>query len=90
MEELKRKWEDWYGDFLTDYQWHELEYNGRQVLYVCGTAIINSDGCSLSSDLIQVIGYADSEKPLDEGQRKEITGLLKSQHGIGNISFWSV
>ena len=89
MEEFKRKWEEWYGDLLPDFQWYELEYNGRKVLYVCGTTIIDSDGRSLTADLLQVIGYADSEALLAEEEQKDIATLLKRQHGIENISFWS-
>ena len=89
MEDFKRKWEEWYGDLLPDFQWYELDYNGRKVLYVCGTAIIDSDGCSLTADLLQVIGYADSKVLLTDEEQKNIAELLKRQYGIENISFWS-
>ncbi len=88
MEEFKRKWEDWYGDMMAQYQWHELEYEGERVLYVCGTASIDIDGNTYSSQVLQVIGYIDSEQPLDETRHKEITQLLKDRHGIENITFW--
>ena len=89
MEEFKRKWEEWYGDLLPSYQWHELDYNGRRVLYVCGTAMIDSDGRGLASNMLQVIGYIDAEIAFEEEEQKEIAELLKRQHGIDNISFWS-
>ncbi|UCC60447.1 MAG: hypothetical protein JSW38_07175 [Dehalococcoidia bacterium] len=89
MEEFKRKWEEWYGDMLPNYQWCELDYNGRQVLYVCGTAMIDSDGRGLASNLLQVIGYMDTEMTVEEEVQREIAELLKGQHGIENISFWS-
>ena len=89
MEEFKRKWEDWYGDLLPDYQWQELDYNGKRVLYVCGTAVIDSDGRGLMSEMLQVIGYVDAVMPLAEEEQKDIAELLKRQHGIENIYFWS-
>ena len=88
MEEFKRKWEDWYGDMMAQYQWHELEYEGERILYVCGTAVIDIDGNTFSSGVLQVIGYMDSEQPLDETRQKEITQLIKDRHGIENITFW--
>ncbi len=90
MEDFKRKWEDWYGDLMAQYQWHELEYEGERVLYVCGMASIDIDGNTYSSQVLQVIGYMDSEQPLDEARQKDITQLLKDRHGIENISFWPV
>ena len=89
MEELMQKWEDWYGDVLTEYQWCELEYKGRKVLYVHGKAEISCGGGLLSSDLIQVMGYADSGLAIDEEEQKEITELFKSRQGIADICFWS-
>ena len=89
MEEFKQKWEEWYGDLLPYYQWEELEYNGRRVLYVCGTTMIDSDGRCLASNVLQVIGYVDAEIALEEEEQQEIAELLKRQHGIENISFWS-
>ena len=88
MEDFKRKWEEWYGDLMAQYQWNELEYEGEKVLYVSGTALIDIDGCTFVSEVLQVIGYIDSDKLLDEAQQKEITQLLKSLHGAENISFW--
>jgi len=90
VEDFKRKWEDWYGDLMAQYQWHELEYEGERVLYVCGMASIDIDGNTYSSQVLQVIGYMDSEQPLDEARQKDITQLLKDRHGIENISFWPV
>jgi len=89
VEDLKRKWEDWYGDLMAHYQWNELEYNGRAVLYVCGTAVIDVDGRSWASNMLQVMGYADSGTALGEEERGEIGQLLKGRHGIENVSFWS-
>ncbi len=89
VEDLKRKWEDWYGDLMAHYQWNELEYNGRVVLYVCGTAVIDSDGHGLASDLLQVVGCADGDMTFDEEERGEIARLLKGRHCIENVSFWS-
>jgi hypothetical protein len=88
IEEIKRKWEDWYGDMVTSYQWNELEYNGRKVLYVCGQAMIDSDGRGLCADLLQVLGYVDEETALNEVEQKEIADMLRSMHGVQNISFW--
>ena len=90
MEDFKRKWEEWYGDLMAQYQWNELEYEGERVLYVCGMASIDIDGNTYSSQVLQVIGYMDSEQPLDEARQKDITQLLKDRHGIENISFWPV
>ena len=87
-EELKQKWEEWYGDMLDSYQWNELDYNGRKVLYVCGTTAIESDGRALYADVLQVMGYMDSEGQLDDVEQKEVTELLKGMHGVHNISFW--
>ncbi len=89
MEDLKRKWEDWYADLMTHYEWSELEFNGRNVLYVCGAALIDCDGRGMTSELVQVIGYVDCETALGEDERGEIAQLLKSRHGIENVSFWS-
>ena len=89
IEEFKQKWEDWYGDQMTDYQWNELEYNGRKVLYVCGSAVINSDGRDLCANLLQVIGYVDAEMALNEEEQKEATELLRGMHGVQHVSFWT-
>jgi len=87
--EFKQKWEDWYGDLLSGYQWLEFEYKGRRVLYVCGRFELSDDGSRLASSFTQVIGYADSGQPLDEEEQKGVRELLKSQQGIDNLSFWS-
>jgi hypothetical protein len=50
--------------------------------------VIDIDGNTFSSGVLQVIGYMDSEQPLDEARQKEITQLLKDRHGIENITFW--
>ena len=87
--EFKKKWEDWYGDLVSGYQWNEVEYKGRRVLYVCGRFTLSDDGSRLASAFTQVIGYADSGEPLNEDEQKEIRGLFSRQQGIDNISFWS-
>ena len=89
LEDLKSKWEDWYGDLMSHYEWNELEHNGRKFLYVCGMAVIDIDGCGFASNLLQVIGWADGDVTLSEKEREEIVRLLKSRHGIENVSFWA-
>jgi hypothetical protein len=87
-EEFKQRWEEWYGDMLDSYQWNEIDYNSRKVLYVCGTTVIESDGRALYADVLQVMGYTDSEGQLDDVEQKEVTELLRGMHGVHNISFW--
>jgi hypothetical protein len=88
VEDIKSRWEDWYGDMMAHHQWNEMDYNGRTLLYVCGTAVIDADGRGFASDLVQVIGCTDGAE-LSEEERREIAQLLKGQHGIENLSFWS-
>ena len=89
MEEFKKKWEDWYGDLLGMYQWHELEYNGKEVLYVFGNARYTGDEASSSAGFVQVIGYVDSGASIAEEEQKEIEELLRRRHGLDNVCFWS-
>jgi hypothetical protein len=88
VEDIKRKWEEWYGDLMAHYQWNELEYNGRTVLYVCGTAVIDVDGRGFASSMLQVIGCADGAA-LNGDEEAEIAGMLRKMHGTENVSFWS-
>ena len=55
---------------------------------MCGTAVIDIEGNTFSSGVLQGIGYMESEQPLDEARQKEITQLIKDRHGIENITFW--
>lgn len=89
MEDFKQQWDEWYGDVMPDYQWCELTYKGRKLLYVHGSAEISYGGDLGSSQLIQVIGYTDCEPSLNEEERKEIIEVFKREYGIDNISFWS-
>jgi hypothetical protein len=88
MEDIRQKWEDWYGDLLSAYEWHELEYGDGRVLYVCGNSTYTGGEGSVSSAFIQVMGRVDSDVSLDEEAQGEIAQLLKSRHGIDNICFW--
>ena len=87
--ELKKKWEEWYGDMLSMYQWNELEHKGKKLLYVCGRFMLSDDGSSLASTFTQVIGYLDSKKPLNEEEQNEIRELFRCQQAIENLSFWT-
>ncbi len=89
IEELKRKWEEWYGDLLSEYQWFETEHKGRKLLYVCGRAVVSSDECGLASDFTQVIGYCDGQPSIAREEQKEIEELFGTRHGVGSISFWT-
>ena len=88
MQEFKQKWEDWYGDLLGMYQWHELDYKDRQIVYVFGNTRYTGDEGPFAAAFIQVIGYVGSEASLDEEEQKEITALLRDRHGLDNICFW--
>lgn len=86
--ELKKKWEEWYGDVVSGYQWSEFEYKGRKVLYVSGRFLLSDDGNRFTSTFTQFMGYADSDEPFTEEERKEIKTLFCREHGVENISFW--
>jgi hypothetical protein len=86
--EFKKKWEEWYGDMLSGYQWNELEYKGKKLIYVCGRFSLSDDGNRFASNFTQVIGYADFKKPLNEEEQNEVRELFKCQQGIENLSFW--
>jgi hypothetical protein len=87
--EFEKKWEDWYADLLSGHQWLELDYKGRRILYVCGRFSMSDDGSRLASTFTQVIGYLDSDQPLNEEEQKEIKQLFCRQQGVENVSFWS-
>jgi len=89
IEELKRKWEEWYGDLLSEYQWFETEHKSRKLLYVCGRAVVSSDERGLASDFTQVIGYCDGQPSITQEEQKEIEELFRTRHGAGSISFWT-
>ena len=89
MQGFKDMWEDWYGDLLSTFEWHELEYNGREILYVHGISPYTGDDGDFSAAFVQVMGHLDPEAPINEEEQREITELLKSRHGIDSISFWS-
>ena len=86
--EFKKKWEEWYGDMLSGYQWLELEYKGRKLIYVCGRFSLSDDGSRFASNFTQVISYSDFKKPLNEEEQNEVRELFKCQQGIENLSFW--
>ena len=90
MDEFKLKWEEWYADMLTAHQWNELDYEGRKILYVCGTTRYTGDEGDFSSNFVQVIGWTDSGEHIVEEERDAILEILKSHHGMDNVSFWSV
>ena len=88
--DFKKTWEEWYGDMVSDFQWQEIEYKGRKVLYVCGRAAVGDEDKRLNSGFTQVMGYLDPEELLNEEDQKEVKGLLKGSFAIENVSFWSV
>jgi hypothetical protein len=90
MQDFKEMWEDWYGDLVSMHQWHELEYNGREIAYVHGVARYTGDEGAFPAAFVQVIGHLEPEAPINEEAQREIAELLKSRHGIDNICFWSV
>jgi len=90
MQELKAKWEEWYGDMVQMYQWHEIDHKGKDVLYVHGACVLDLDEGSYSSYFIQILGYVNSGELVAENEREELVDILKSMHGIDNISFWMV
>jgi hypothetical protein len=89
MQELKAKWEEWYGDMVDMYQWQELDYQGKAIIYVHGNCILNLDEGNFSSYFIQVIGYKDSGETIEEREQQEVFQLLKDMHGMDNITFWT-
>lgn len=88
--DFRKTWEEWYGDMVSEYQWHELEYKGRKVLYVCGRAVVGDEDRRLSAGFTQVMGYLNPEELLNEDERKEVKELLKNSFSTENLSFWSV
>jgi len=82
-------WDDWYGDIMTQHHWCELEHNGRKVLYVHGRYEMSSGTDIVTPDLIQIIGYMDSEPSIDKKAQAEIEDIFRQQHSIQNISFWT-
>jgi hypothetical protein len=50
---------------------------------------MSDDGSRLASTFTQVIGYLDSDQPLNEEEQKEIKALFCRQQGVENVSFWS-
>jgi len=88
MEEFKQKWEDWYGELLNEYQWIELDYKDRTILYVQGSARYTGDEGLFPAGFIQVIGHAGSGESIVEDEHEEIRDILRDRHGIDNISFW--
>jgi hypothetical protein len=88
VEDIKRKWEEWYGDQVAEYMWGELPYGDDTVVYVSGRTLIDIDGCQYASDFLQVIGRVDSQEPLGEREQQEITELLRGSCGSENIAFW--
>ncbi len=87
--EFRKKWEEWYGDMLSGYQWCEFDYKGRKVLYVSGRFTLSDDGSRFASTFTQIMGYADSDEPFTEEERKEIKALFCRQQGVENVSFWA-
>jgi hypothetical protein len=88
VEDIKRKWEDWYGDQVSEYVWNELPYQDREVMYVSGRALIDIDGCQYASEFVQVMGWVDSEEPLSEQEQREVRDLLRGFCASDNIAFW--
>ena len=74
---FKQTWEEWYGDMVCDYQWHEIEYKGRKVLYVCGRATVGDEDKRLNSGFTQVMGYLDPEELLSEEEQKRMWVLRR-------------
>ena len=63
MQGFKDMWEDWYGDLLSTYEWHELEYKGREILYVHGVSPYTGDDGDFSAAFVQVMWHLDPEAP---------------------------
>ena len=89
MQELMYKWEEWYSDVVPDYQWSELEYKGRKLLFVHGRVEIACGGDPIPSDLVQVMGYVDTGQCIDEKEHEEMAEYFKKRFGVANLSFWS-
>lgn len=87
---FRQIWEEWYGDMVCDYQWHEIEYKDRKVLYVCGRATVGDEDRRLNSGFTQVMGYLEPEELLSEEEQEEVKKLLKGSFAVENVSFWSV
>ena len=88
MQDVQRKWEEWYGDMVSTYQWSEVECVNRRILYVYGSAKYTGDIGALPAGFVQVIGCMDSDVPFSEEERKEISEFLRSMHRVDAISFW--
>lgn len=81
-----------------------LKYNGREVLYVIGQAVIESSCCGVGSwGYALVPGYivdwqskrsetglpvSEVEPILDEGARSSIKQIIQTSEGISQIGFW--
>ncbi len=88
MQDIKEKWEEWYGDMVDMFQWSEIDCSGKTVLYVSGCAKYTGDEGSFPAGFVQVVGCTDSNTPFNEDEKKEITKLLKSMHKVDSIGFW--
>ena len=90
MQEFKKMWEDWYADLLDTHEWCELQYKGREIIYVHGNTRYTGAEGSFGAAFIQVMAHLEPELTMGEEEQKEIIDLLKSRHGLDNIRFWSV
>ena len=88
MQDIQRKWEEWYGDMVSAYQWSELDCINRKILYVYGCAKYTGDMGAIPAGFVQVIGSLDSDEPFNELERREITEYLKSMHRVDTVTFW--
>lgn len=88
MQDIKDKWEEWYGDMVDMYQWSEINCSGKTVLYVSGCAKYTGDQESIPAGFVQVVGCVDSDMPFSEEEKKEIAELLKGMYKVDTVSFW--
>lgn len=89
MQDIKTKWEDWYGDMVSSYQWNEVDYNNKKVLYVFGCAKYTGDQGDIPAGFVQVMRYVDSELPIEGEAQREISNILKKMYRVETVSFWS-
>ena len=94
------------GGYYTPRQEVRLKYNGREVLYVTGEAVVETSCCNIGSwTYVIVPGYivdwqnteSDDGLPVskvepvsDEETRKKIKKIIQDKEGTPAIEFWQV